>query len=270
MIILLIAGLLGVWRFRSKSYWQWLGILAAWMIVMQTLFFAGGTLEDPSADGYLTRYIRAATADGVGMGIFAIMFIVIYWGVTIYLLRTLWKAGKSSEELAATDWQEDQTETPTSRKLIETIGLLAATAGWVYFAFVLPRTTGTETRQELNSQPAEPVAVTNAPDPIAKQLERSANEANIGLPQTIDPVTRLDRVSANGRTLIYHYAITRRDATDDEFRAFIEKNTIPKVCANERMAAEMRDYGITYRYSYTMPNQADLVEVDAKWSKCVK
>jgi|GEM_PF-4734622 len=266
MIILLIAGLYGVWRFRSKPYWQWLGILAAWMIVMQTLFYADGTLEDPSGDGYLTRYIRAATADGVGMGVFAIVFIVLYWGVVIYLISRLRKAGKAGEELAATNWQEDQQEVPTSRKLLETLGLLAVTAGWVYLFFVVPHFAAQEAKQPITSE----AGVKDAPDPIAGQLVQSANEANKDLPKTIDAITRLDRVSADGRTLTYHYTITRRDASDEDFRAFIEKNAVPKACANQNMAAEMRDYGITYRYSYTMPNQAETIEVDANWPKCAK
>src|SRR6476469_9837578 len=85
MLLIYIAALAGILRFRSREYWKWVGILFAWMFGGQFLFAGGGTLEDPTGDGLITHQIRIATNDGGGMGIFAIVFLIAYWGGVVWI-----------------------------------------------------------------------------------------------------------------------------------------------------------------------------------------
>jgi hypothetical protein len=80
IIIVAVAALLGIWRYRSLDYFRWVAVLFVWMLAADTLFAGYGTLQDPRGDGLITRQIRIATDDGIGMGLFAIAFIVVYWG----------------------------------------------------------------------------------------------------------------------------------------------------------------------------------------------
>ncbi|WP_334185112.1 RDD family protein [Novosphingobium sp.] len=102
-------------------------------------------------------------------------------------------------------------------------------------------------------------------DPIADELVKAAAQVKS---QMLDQVTRIDGAEANGRTLTYLYTITRRDGSDDAFRSFFDKSIRPNVCSNEDMRRMMKDYGITYRYVYTMPNATVPLEFKVAWADC--
>jgi len=108
----------------------------------------------------------------------------------------------------------------------------------------------------------------NAPDPIARQLQETAAEITSKEPQKLDPLTTLDSASAQGRTLTYHYRVSRRDASDDELVAFVRKNTLPKICSNPDMREGIDNYSITCRYSYLFPNSGTPVNVDIDAKAC--
>lgn len=265
MGFIFVFGLFGIWRFRYPSYWRWLAIITVWMIVMNLLFYAGGTLEDPSGDGFITRQLRIATNDGVGMGIFAIVFIIGYWGLTLYWFSKMFKAGRAARENEFEEVEDQDRADLTGRKIGETIILITAFTAWIYLTIILPM----QDAQAIVSEPPQASTTgTPGPDPIALQIAKVANQLNASVPQTLDEVTRLDSASTKGRVFIYHYTITRRDGSDEALAAFLEKNAVAKACKNPDMLADMRDYGITYRYSYSMPNQAKTVDVDATWDKC--
>jgi hypothetical protein len=137
-------------------------------------------------------------------------------------------------------------------------------AAYVYVAFVAPRMVSQEPVSTIAKRPAE----TEAPDPIARELSQAANEMQGKGPQKLDPITSLIGVSAEGRVLTYHYEISRRDGTDEQLRAFVRKHTVPAVCQNPDMSHNMKDYGVTYRYSYMMPNADAPVVVDATFAEC--
>ncbi len=86
MILLVAVILIGaIWR-RTKKFWAH-GIGAfVFQTVMSFLFHAGGTLDDPSRDGIITRIIRQATDDGPLLGIVAIPVILLAWGIPIWLI----------------------------------------------------------------------------------------------------------------------------------------------------------------------------------------
>lgn len=264
MIIIYIAALFGIFRFRGREYWKWLAILFVWMLCAQLLFAGGGTLENPSGDGIIAHQIRVATQDGPGMGIFAIVFVIVYWGGAIWMLRKMWLVGKELEEERLDRDAETGEEVSTGRKVAETALATAIAAIYVYVAFILPSaSTEAAPAPVVTAQPGR-----EPPDPIAAELSQAAAEATREAPQKIDPITTLERVTAEGRRLTYHYRISRRDASDEELREFVRKNGVVSACKNPEMAAAMKDYGVTYRYSYMMPNATQPVVVDATYADC--
>jgi hypothetical protein len=259
MFIVIVAALLGIWRYRSVEYFKWVAILFAWMLAGTLLFAGGGTLEDPSGDGLIARQIRQATNDGPGMGAFALIFIVVYWGGAILFISRMVRearaitAGQTGSyddaDLSGAD------EVDQSRKVLETLGLLAAAAIWIWFAFLRP--TEMEVAEEApalqNKEPAKPVALT-----VEQQVLGAAAEVNSDVPKRLDAQTVLLKATAAGRTLTYHYAIDPRGAGPDEFPSFARRRIIPRVCTGP-LRASMKDPGVTYIFSY----QSD------KWDKTV-
>lgn len=267
MLWIYIAGMLGIFRYRGLGYWKWVGILAAWLFVLQFLFYGGGTLADPRGDGLITHQLRVATKDGPGMAVFAIVFLIAYWGGLIFIIRKLYAHAKEAETAQyQEEWDSDE-RVLLGRKLAEAATLTLVGGIWLY-VFVLAAMP--------SFQPSEPVpqvsnaAPVSAPDedPIARQLAEAAAEGSRDLPKMVDATTKLKSMSTEGRTFIYHYEMTRRDAPDAAIIAFVRKKVIPKACSNKDMAAGMKDYGIVYRYSYLMPNADKPLEVDATWSNC--
>lgn len=128
MLIIYIAALLGIFWFRGHEYWKWVAVLFVWMLGAQLLFAGGGTLEDPSGDGLIAHQIRIATNDGNGMGIFAIVFIIVYWGGAIWLLRKMYLVAKRSGQVSV------------GRKLAEAAALTVVAAVYVYSAFLFTGT----------------------------------------------------------------------------------------------------------------------------------
>ena len=96
MILLAAVILIGaIWK-RTKKLWAH-GIGAfVFQAVMGFLFYAGGTLEDPSRDGIITRMIRQATDNGPLMGALGIPVIVLYWAIPIWLMVRGMKPFRSS------------------------------------------------------------------------------------------------------------------------------------------------------------------------------
>ncbi len=66
MAVTLVVAAIGFLGNRGNTYW-WRGMAAiAVAIAMAVLGAGGGTLEDPSGDGLITRWIRSATDNGAG------------------------------------------------------------------------------------------------------------------------------------------------------------------------------------------------------------
>ena len=263
MLIIYVAAMLGIFRFRGRKYWKWVGILAAWMIGAQFLFAGGGTLNSPAGDGLIAHQIRIATNDGPGMGLFAIIFLIAYWGGAIWIIRKLYSVGKEVEQVRLQQEWDTEEKTANSRKLGEAVAVTSISAIYVYFAFLAPLA--------AVQRPAPFVAaasVQDAPDPISRDLSSVAEEITRSTPTRFDSITTLERASAQGRVLTYHYVLSRRDGTDDQLRKFARSHAVASACKNPDMFKGMKDYGITYRYSYMMPNAEAPIEIDANFAEC--
>lgn len=101
-------------------------------------------------------------------------------------------------------------------------------------------------------------------DPIAAELAGEVLGLNKDLPKMVDPITRLESVEAEGRSITYRYALLRRDADDETLRTFILKKT----CADAKMREFMKNYQIEYRNVYSIPNGGKALEIRANWASC--
>ncbi len=257
MLLVYVAALYGILRCRSRAYWAWLGILAAWGLCAEFLFAGGGSLADPTGDGLIAHQVRIATNDGAGMGIFAVTFVIVYYGIVIWILHKM-----SIVYKRATQSNSDE-QASAGRKTLEVISATLIAAGYVYIVFIANR--------PAQTPPVASAAVPTqqvVPDPIALELVAAAAKLHHQGPQQLDPITVLTSVSADGRVLTYHYQISRRDTSDEELRDFVRQNAVSSACRAPEMLGAMRDYGVTYRHRYMMPNAAEPVVVDASYAEC--
>lgn len=267
MLIVIVAALLGIWRYRSAEYFKWVAISAVWMFLGGLLFYAGGTLEDPSGDGIITRQIRVATSDGPMMGVFAIVFLVAFYGGLIFFVTRMVRAARAVRD-ADTDAFADDNYSPAdnnARKALETLALLAVSAIYIWFAFVRPAQDRSAAMEQVVQQ-IEPV-----PSPTGLSVEQevmgAAAEINANVPQKLDDVTTLERATAAGVTLTYHYRIEATSADKSRLLAFVRTNVVPQACTGP-LRAYMKEKGVSYTYSYVGTDFSEPVEVTVDETMC--
>lgn len=268
MLIVIVAALLGIWRYRSADYFKWVAIAAGWMFVGGLLFYGGGTLEDPVGDGIITHQIRAATNDGPMMGLFAIVVLIAYWGGLIFFISRMVKTARKvreTDELAFADDDFVHVDN-TGRKALETVAILAASAVWIWFAFVRPAQDQQEAMDAVSHGQNMPL-----PAPAGLSVEQevmgAAAEINAGLPQKLDDMTTLERATATGKVLTYHYRIKATSADRDRLLTFIRSNVVPQACTSP-LRQDMRDKDVSYTYSYVGTDFTAPVEVTVDENMC--
>jgi hypothetical protein len=262
MLIVYALALLGIFRFRSRSYWQWLSILFAWMLSASLLFNAGGTLEDPSGDGLITRQIRIAANDGPELAVFGIAFLVIYWGSVIWIIRKMYLTEKTAQAEFQQQSQEADSTVGIERKIAETFLTTTAAAVYIYVAFIMPIHNG------RHSEDSASLPGPASSDRISSQLTQEANELNKSLPKKVDDVTTLVSASVSGRTFIYNYDVSAKDITPLQLKKFVAENVVKSACDDKSMNRAMKDFDVTYRYSYTLPGISNVTEVDVNFAGC--
>jgi hypothetical protein len=146
----------------------------------------------------------------------------------------------------------------------ELVIITLITAAYVYFVLVRPLLPVADTVRSVD----DPASREQAPDPIAHELSKIADQISRKGPQKLDPITTLTNASAEGRTLTYHYTIARRDVDDDGLKSFVRKTAIASACKNSDMYLSMKDYGVIFRYSYMMPNANRPVVVEGTFQEC--
>lgn len=268
MLIVVIAALLGIWRYRSVEYFKWVGATFVWLIAANLLFSGGGTLDAPSGDGIITRQLRIATEDGPMMGLLAIVLLVLIWGTVIYFISRMVKAAKAVSEADELAMVEDtySSGADTTRKSLETVGLFLAAAIWIWFAFVRPAQAEAQVweaaTQNAEQQEPEVTALT-----IEQEVLGAASEINASTPQQIDPTTTLLRATASERTLTYHYRLEPTGSDRESLMSFLRANVVPKACTGE-LRPHMRESDVSYAFSYTGSDFADPVRITIDENLC--
>lgn len=247
MFLIIIAALLGVWRYRSKSYFTWVAITALWMFAAGFLFYAGGTLEDPAGDGIITRQIRVATQDGPGMALFGIIFVMTYWGAVIFFISRMVKATRTIRPTDHSVFAEDYSSVAhMGRKVGETIAILVVSVLYGWFVITQPSTQRqTSLNRDWNIAPdQEPKGLT-----IEQELLGAAADINAAAPKRLDEVTVLERASVSGRNFTYHYMIDTSSEDREQLERFFRTSVLPQVCTSE-LRSGMREHGVSYTYRY--------------------
>lgn len=91
MLFLLVVIALGFFPKQDKRYWMFAASATVIHLLAQFLFSAGGTLENPNGDGYITALIRQATKDGAEV-LWVLPFAMgLGWGLPIYLIHKTYK-----------------------------------------------------------------------------------------------------------------------------------------------------------------------------------
>ena len=90
-LIVLIVGLRVA---NHDDLWRRALIAIIFLFGAANLIQASGTLEDPSGDGLLTRWVRHATNDGPLVAIYGLIALAITYGVTIWLVSRGFRLGR--------------------------------------------------------------------------------------------------------------------------------------------------------------------------------
>lgn len=269
MLIVVVAALLGIWRYRTAEYFKWVGILFVWMLAGSLLFAGGGTLEDPTGDGLIAHQIRIATNNGPGMGMFAAVFLLVYWGGAIFFITRLVRAArqaKAAEEASYDDPDGIDPDESTARQALETLILLVFAALWIWYFFwrpLQPQDT-TSAAAAYNEQLRK---AAQAPLSVEQQLKGAAAEVNAQTPQDLGGMT-LERATAAGYTLTYHYT-TNETATPAEIERFVLAGVLPKVCDGP-LRKHMKELGVSYGYAYLPKNLNEEVGVVITEEMCAQ
>jgi uncharacterized RDD family membrane protein YckC len=104
-----------------------------------------------------------------------------------------------------------------------------------------------------------------APDPIEKELQKVADELK---PAMVDEITRLDGARVDGRHITYDYTIIRRDGSDTAIRKYIRTTVRKNMCNNKDLAELMKDYGVVFEHSYSLPNADEPISEEIAWADC--
>jgi hypothetical protein len=97
MLFLVVILILGFLPKQNKRYWMLAALAFAIQNMASMLFYAGGTLEDPSGDGYITAWVRQATQDGPEV-LWVLPFAMgLGWVLPIFLVYKGYKRKEKSE-----------------------------------------------------------------------------------------------------------------------------------------------------------------------------
>ena len=91
MIFFIIVVALGFLTKQNIRYWKFVASAIAFQVFADLFFSARGTLENPSADGYITAIVRHGTNDNENV-LWVLPFAMIFgWVIPIYLIHKGYK-----------------------------------------------------------------------------------------------------------------------------------------------------------------------------------
>jgi hypothetical protein len=243
-LLLIIAVFYGVFLYRTGAFWKWIVWAYLFGVIGSILFYGDGTLEDPTGDGIVTYLIRQATNDG---GLVSLLFfvIIIEWAVFLLLIKRAFQVGK---KVKAGEIQS-QIASPL-RKVTEflVIGIFLLYSQIIGIKYPMnPEAVLTSFGIEV--RPPQSKELPNIPS-IETELQAAIDEMNKGLPQKIDEITYLNSVSANKRTMTYHYIVDAKATEHAALRNFVLPNITKGQCTNPEVRNLIQANGVAYAYKY--------------------
>lgn len=258
-MLILIAFLLGVFRYRFWEYWKWALLFPVWPLIVSLLLSNDGAYE--YFDGLVGYFAGMAMDSGIGVTGFVLAFsvvvIMLVWVPAMYFCYKMYGAVKGRSNPCA-----EAQATPWLRKGFEAVVLVCVFL--VYRAYINIDMPYGQLFQQASSQPPE----VSADSAVIAALKESVEEINATAPEKVDSITTLVGASLEGRVFVYRYDISSRSVTDDRFREIFYKQIAPDICINEHIRKTMYDYGITYRSIYKFPDSGLPVIVDVSSDVC--
>ena len=124
--------------------------------------------------------------------------------------------------------------------------------------------------EEFMESPLQSTCANTPKNDIALVLQASAKMINKQLPLMVDSDTKLEKISAEGKTLIYHYVLVNFLSSELDAEA-LESNlkpaTIQQTCTMSNMKPII-DQGGTVSYRYNGKDQKQVLEINIDKRSC--
>ena len=98
MLFFLIVIALGFFPKQDMRYWLFAASAIAIQLLAQILFNGGGTVDDPTGDGYITAMVRQSTKSDDGVLWIFPFAMILMWGLPIYLIHKGYKRKQKNVE----------------------------------------------------------------------------------------------------------------------------------------------------------------------------
>lgn len=255
----------GIFEFRTRDYWKWVGTCAAWIIGAQCLFLSAGLLAKPLDGAVLWNLLLKLPDAGSLQGIIIVGCIVLYYGVLLFIVIEGWKTGSTAKSEVASASGKPSQSVGLPRRIGESVVVLGLifTVQFVWVVLLVDRSAG------ASQGPAGLDRQVSAHDPrVSQELALAAAGLNKLAPLQIDPFTRLVRASSENLSLTYHYQILAENLSREEFQAQFPAHLLHENCNNPIMKDMMKKHGVAYRYSYQIPGLVDALVVEVNAGTC--
>ncbi len=258
-IILLIAVFAGIFFYRTSSYWKWVAYAYAVSILVTFLFAGGGTIENPVGDGLVTHLIRKATNDGYQMALFVILVIITGYGGLIFCLRNAARVAK---------------DVKTKKISVEKVSKIRGVIEFAVLATFLIMNQIIAIKDPINpenffySVDSNKERVMESSNPSIEEKVRLAGiEANKSLPQKLDDVTTLEKVTTDSRNTTYQYVINT-NPDKEKIKKFVLPNIVKGQCGNVDARKLISENNLSYTYLYKLADGSFFFEIKLDKELC--
>ncbi|HEU0134213.1 MAG TPA: hypothetical protein VFR28_05270, partial [Allosphingosinicella sp.] len=95
---------------------------------------------------------------------------------------------------------------------------------------------------------------------LRRDMAAQAAAINASGPERLGPITVMERATASGTTLTFHYRIDSAETFDSDGRRQLERNLRRQACSNVEMVLAIRDGG-KFVHSYSNRSGRRVAEV---------
>ena len=242
----------GIFFYRTGSYWKWVAYAYAVSILVTFLFAGGGTIENPVGDGLITHLVRKATDDGYQMALFGILVIIAGYGGLIFCLRN---AARVAKDVKAKKISVEKVS--KIRGVIE----FAVLATFLIMNQVIAIKDPINPENFFHSIDSDKERAIESSNPsIEEQVRLAGIETNKNLPQKIDDVTTLEKVTTDSHNMTYHYIIST-NLDKEKIKKFVLPNIVKGQCSNADARKLISENNLSYTYLYKLAEGSFFFEI---------
>ncbi len=251
-IIILCAVFAGIFFNRVGSYWKWIAYAYAVSILVTFLLAGGGTIENPVGDGLITHLVRKATNDGYQMALFGILVIIAGYGGLIFCLKNAVRVAR---------------DVKAKKISVEKVSKIRGVIEFVVLATFLIMNQVVAIKDPINPEnffhfidSDKERAIESSNPSIEEQVRLAGIEANKSLPQKLDDVTTLEKVTTDSRNMTYHYVIST-NLDKEMIHKFVLPNIAKGQCGNFDARKLISENNLSYTYLYKLADGSFFFEI---------